>query len=173
MVEHGVEQIVLAVVRQRLKQVAVAHITCSESVAMGCNVGEQRGKHLVFVVAADADRQAVFTAGEACFLKLAYSNELTVSDTAPADSAKMVSVVTGDVQMYLPMNELVDFEKEKARLSKEMKKAEKDLTFIEKKLNNPGFLKKAPEQVVEGERVKAAKLKEQIAKLQESLSALD
>ena len=71
----------------------------------------------------------------------------------------MVSVVTGDVQMYLPMNELVDFEKEKARLSKEMKKAEKDLTFIEKKLNNPGFLKKAPEQVVEGERVKAAKLK--------------
>ena len=130
-------------------------------------------KARVFVVTADADRQAVFTAGEACFLKLAYSNELTVSNTAPADAAKMVSVVTGDVQMYLPMNELVDFEKEKARLSKEMKKAEKDLTFIEKKLNNPGFLKKAPEQVVEGERVKAAKLKEQIAKLQESLSALD
>ena len=47
------------------------------------------------------------------------------------------------------------------------------MSFIEKKLGNPGFLKKAPEQVVEGERTKAAKLKEQIAKLDESLAALD
>ncbi len=130
-------------------------------------------KARVYVVTADAARQAVFTDGEACFLKLAYSNALTVSGTAPEGAAKMVSVVTGDVQMYLPMNELVDFAKEKARLSKEKKKAEKDLAFIEKKLNNPGFLNKAPEQVVEGERVKAAKLKEQISKLVESLAALD
>ena len=85
----------------------------------------------------------------------------------------MVSVVTGDVQMYLPMNELVDFEKEKARLNKELKKAQKDLDFINKKLNNPGFLNKAPEQVVEGERVKAAKLNDQIAKLNESIAALN
>lgn len=136
------------------------------------NVPPSKKAH-VYVVTADAARQAVFTDGEACFLKLAYSNELTVSDTAPADSAKMVSVVTGDVQMYLPMNELVDFAKEKARLNKEKKKAEKDLAFIEKKLNNPGFLNKAPEQVVAGEKVKAAKLKDQIAKLDESLAALD
>ena len=136
------------------------------------NVPPSKKAH-VYVVTADPARQAVFTDGEACFLKLAYSNELTVSDTTPADSAKMVSVVTGDVQMYLPMNELVDFAKEKARLNKEKKKAEKDLAFIEKKLNNPGFLNKAPEQVVEGEKVKAAKLKDQITKLDESLAALD
>ncbi|MDO5785288.1 MAG: valine--tRNA ligase [Eubacteriales bacterium] len=136
------------------------------------NVPPSKKAH-VYVVTADAACQAVFTDGEACFLKLAYSNELTVSDTAPADSAKMVSVVTGDVQMYLPMNELVNFAKEKARLNKEKKKAEKDLAFIEKKLNNPGFLNKAPAQVVEGERVKAAKLKDQITKLDESLAALD
>lgn len=136
------------------------------------NVPPSKKAH-VYVVTADASRQAVFAEGEACFLKLAYSNQLTVCDAAPDDAAKMVSVVTGDVQMYLPMNELIDFEKEKARLSKEMKKAEKDLAFIEKKLNNPGFLKKAPEQVVEGERVKAAKLKDQIQKLQDSLAALD
>ena len=135
------------------------------------NVPPSKKAH-VYVVTADAARQAVFTDGEACFLKLAYSNELTVSDTAPTDAAKMVSVVTGDVQMFLPMNELVDFEKEKARLNKEKKKAEKDLAFIQKKLNNPGFLGKAPEQVVEGERVKAAKLQDQIAKLNESLAAL-
>ena len=129
-------------------------------------------KAQVYVVA-DADRQKVFAEGEATFLKLAYSNALNVSDTAPADASKMVSVVTGDVQMYMPMNELVDFEKEKARLNKEKTKAEKDLAFIEKKLNNPGFVNKAPEQVVAGERVKADKLREQIAKLNESLAALD
>ena len=115
-------------------------------------------KAQVYVVTENAARQEVFTEGEACFLKLAYASALNVSAEAPADAAKMVSVVTGDVQMYLPMNELVDFEKEKARLNKELKKAQKDLDFINKKLNNPGFLNKAPEQVVEGERVKAAKL---------------
>ncbi|WP_394272546.1 valine--tRNA ligase [Butyricicoccus sp.] len=130
-------------------------------------------KAQVYVVTENADCQSVFKEGEACFLKLAYSSALSVSGTAPADAAKMVSVVTGDVQMYMPMNELIDFEKEKARLNKEKAKAQKDLSFIEKKLGNPGFLKKAPEQVVEGERTKAAKLKEQIAKLDESLAALD
>ena len=127
-------------------------------------------KAKVYVV---TEHQSVFTEGEACFLKLAYANALTICDTMPEDAAKMVSVVTGDAQMYMPMSELIDFEKEKARLNKEKGKAEKDLAFIEKKLNNPGFVKKAPEQVVEGERVKAAKLKEQIANLNESLAALD
>ena len=130
-------------------------------------------KAQIYVVTENAEHQSVFKEGEACFLKLAYSSALSISDTAPADAAKMVSVVTGDVQMYMPMNELIDFEKEKARLNKEKAKAQKDLSFIEKKLGNPGFLKKAPEQVVEGERTKAAKLKEQIAKLDESLAALD
>lgn len=130
-------------------------------------------KAQVYVVTEDKARQEVFTEGEACFLKLAYASALNVSAEAPADAAKMVSVVTGDVQMYLPMNELVNFEKEKARLNKELKKAQKDLDFINKKLNNPGFLNKAPEQVVEGERVKAAKLNDQIAKLNESIAALN
>ena len=130
-------------------------------------------KAQVYVVTENETCQSVFRDGEACFLKLAYSSALSIADTAPVDAAKMVSVVTGDVQMYMPMNELIDFEKEKARLNKEKAKAQKDLSFIEKKLGNPGILKKAPEQVVEGERIKAAKLKEQIAKLDESLTALD
>ena len=127
-------------------------------------------KAQVYVV---TEHTSVFEEGEACFLKLAYANSLNICDTTPTDAAKMVSVVTGDAQMYMPMSELIDFEKEKARLNKEKAKAEKDLAFIEKKLNNPGFIKKAPEQVVEGERAKAAKFKEQIANLNESLAALD
>ncbi|MGN1031280.1 MAG: class I tRNA ligase family protein, partial [Butyricicoccaceae bacterium] len=129
-------------------------------------------KAQVFVVTADDSVKATFTAGEAFFLKLAYSSGMTVSDTAPADAAKMVSIVTGDIMMYLPMNELIDFEKEKARLNKELAKAEKDLKFLSGKLSNPGFLAKAPEKVVAGERAKAEKLQEQIAKLHESIAAL-
>ena len=129
-------------------------------------------KAQVFAVSDNADTCKVMEEGKACFLKLAYASELTVQAETPADSAKMVSIVTGDVQMYLPMNELIDFEKERKRLNKEKQKAEKDLAFIEKKLSNPGFLGKAPEKVVEGEKVKAEKLREQIAKLDESLATL-
>ena len=129
-------------------------------------------KAQVFVVTADDAVKATFAAGEAFFLKLAYASGMTVADTAPADAAKMVSIVTGDIMMYLPMNELIDFEKEKARLNKELAKAEKDLKFLSGKLNNPGFLAKAPEKVVAGERAKAEKLQEQIAKLHESIAAL-
>ncbi|MGM9648823.1 MAG: valine--tRNA ligase [Butyricicoccaceae bacterium] len=129
-------------------------------------------KAQVFVVTADDAVKATFAAGEAFFLKLAYASGMTVSDAAPADAAKMVSIVTGDIMMYLPMNELIDFEKEKARLNKELAKAEKDLKFLSGKLNNPGFLAKAPEKVVAGERAKAEKLQEQIAKLHESIAAL-
>lgn len=134
------------------------------------NVPPSRKAH-VYVVTGE-ERQSVFDEGKACFLKLAYASELTVQTQAPADAAKMVSIVIGDVQMYLPMNELIDFDKERARLNKEKKKAEKDLAFIEKKLSNPGFLNKAPEKVVEGEKVKAEKLREQILKLDESLASL-
>ena len=129
-------------------------------------------KAQVFVVTADDAVKATFAAGEAFFLKLAYASGMTVADTAPADAAKMVSIVTGDIMMYLPMNELIDFEKEKARLNKELAKAEKVLKFLSGKLNNPGFLAKAPEKVVAGERAKAEKLQEQIAKLHESIAAL-
>ncbi len=129
-------------------------------------------KAQVFVVTGDDAVKATFAAGEAFFLKLAYASGMTVADTAPADAAKMVSIVTGDIMMYLPMNELIDFEKEKARLNKELAKAEKDLKFLSGKLNNPGFLAKAPEKVVAGERAKAEKLQEQIAKLHESIAAL-
>jgi valyl-tRNA synthetase len=128
-------------------------------------------KAQVYVVT-EAQNQSVFEEGKACFLKLAYASDLTIQAEAPADAAKMVSIVTGEVQMYLPMSELIDFEKERARLNKEKKKAEKDLDFISKKLSNPGFLSKAPEKVVEGEKTKAEKLREQIAKLDESLASL-
>lgn len=67
----------------------------------------------------------------------------------------MAGVVNG-VEIYLPLKGLIDVEKETARLNKELEKLEKEIKRLAGKLGNEGFLKKAPEQVVAGEKEKLA-----------------
>lgn len=118
------------------------------------------------------EKKDTFSAGAGFFPKLAYASEIELIDAVPADAAKMASVVTGDAQLYMPMGDLIDFEAERARLGKEKKKVEDDIAFVMKKLNNPKFVDKAPENVVAAEREKADKLREHLAKLEESIAAL-
>lgn len=119
-----------------------------------------------------SEKRDTFAAGRVFFAKLAYAAEVELVDAPPADASSMVSVVTGDAQIYMPMHELIDFEKERARLTKEKEKAQDDLAFVMKKLDNPGFVAKAPEKVVQVEREKADRARELIAKLEASLAAL-
>ena len=119
------------------------------------------------------EKKDTFSAGAGFFPKLAYASEIELIDTVPADAAKMASVVTGDAQIYMPMGDLIDFEAERARLGKEKSKVEADIDFVMKKLNNPKFVDKAPEKVVAAEREKAEKLREHLAKLEESIAALN
>ncbi len=108
-----------------------------------------------------------FEAGVIYIQRLASATEVTVGGEFDTEGA--VNIVTADAQIYLPMNELVDFEAEKARLNKELEKAQKDLAFFEKKLNNPGFVNNAPAAVVEKDRAAAEKIKDKIKLLEESL----
>lgn len=126
-------------------------------------------KAKVFIL---TEKKDTFSAGAGFFPKLAYASEIELIDAVPADAAKMASVVTGDAQLYMPMGDLIDFEAERARLGKEKKKVEDDIAFVMKKLNNPKFVDKAPENVVAAEREKADKLREHLAKLEESIAAL-
>ena len=119
------------------------------------------------------EKKDTFSAGAGFFPKLAYASEIELIDAVPADAAKMASVVTGDAQIYMPMGDLIDFEAERARLGKEKSKVEADIDFVMKKLNNPKFVDKAPEKVVAAEREKAEKLREHLAKLKESIAALN
>ena len=119
------------------------------------------------------EKRDTFSAGAGFFPKLAYASEIELIDAVPADAAKMASVVTGDAQIYMPMGDLIDFEAERARLGKEKSKVEADIDFVMKKLNNPKFVDKAPEKVVAAEREKAEKLREHLAKLEESIAALN
>ena len=102
--------------------------------------------------------------------KLASASEVIITDKYEADDA--VTVATDAGSFYIPLAEVIDFEKERARLSAEMEKNEGEISRLEKKLSNEGFVAKAPAAVVEGERAKLAKYLETREALTQALSKL-
>lgn len=127
-------------------------------------------KAKLFIVTKDDE---LFKTGTNFFARLAYSSETEVACTDSGFNLEgTVSVVTEDAKIYIPMNELVDFEAEKARLNKELAGVKKDLEFVENKLNNEGFMAKAPEKVVEAQREAQAKYTAKIKMIEESLEKL-
>ena len=117
-----------------------------------------------------AKEQEIFRNGSAFFSRLASASEVEVAEHYDIEGA--VTVVTADAKIYIPMDELVDKEAELKRLNKELEAAKKDLAFNEKKLNNQGFLSKAPEKVVNEIKAKAAKFAEKIEMIQAAINAL-
>ena len=132
------------------------------------NVPPSRKAHLIIAT----DKKAAFEAGEGYIRKLAYASGITVLDAAPESSAGMVSVVTDNARMFMPMAELVDLEKERERIGKELANAEKQLQAQIGKLSNQNFVTRAPEAVVNLEREKKAKLEALIENLKLSLENL-
>jgi len=114
----------------------------------------------------------IFAEGEGFLQRLAYAESVSVIDTEPEDLNGMVTITTADAKLYIPMGQLVDVAKELERIEKELDKARKNLAGIEAKLSNEKFTARAPEAVVNGEREKAAKVRDLIAQLEESAAAL-
>ena len=114
----------------------------------------------------------LFAQGVAFLKRLAYAEEVDIVDQVPADTAGMVEAITHEARMFMPLADLVDLEKEKARIQKELTKNKAELDKLSAKLNNPGFVNKAPANVVQAERERAEKLTALIAKLEESAAAL-
>ena len=113
--------------------------------------------------------KAVFEQGRPFFARLAFASDVELGDSFDADGS--VQVVTDAARVFIPMDELVDREKELARLGREKAACEKDIAALSSKLDNPGFVAKAPAQVVDGERAKLAKARERLAKIEESIAA--
>ncbi len=105
------------------------------------------------------------------FEKLAGAGETNISETM-GNTEGMVTVVTAAARVFMPLGELVDTEKELQRLEKEKKAVQKDIDFLSGKLNNQGFLSKAPAQQIENERAKLAKAEEKMQKINDSIAAL-
>ena len=113
---------------------------------------------------------SVFGAGIPYICRLAYASEVNIAKEVSHD--KSISIVCEKANVYMPMKELVDVEKELERLSKDRQKALVDKEFFEKKLNNAGFMAKAPEKVVEAQREGFKKAEEKIAKIDEAINEM-
>ncbi len=111
-----------------------------------------------------------FRRAEKILIKLASASEVVLVDEYSSDDAVMIATDAGS--MYIPLSEVIDFEKERARLTAEMKKNDGEIERIEKKLANEGFVSKAPAQVIEGERAKLAKYLETREALKVALAKL-
>ncbi len=118
------------------------------------------------------NKPQVFSEGEGFLQRLAYADAVTVIDKEPENLDGMVTITTADAKLYIPMGQLVDVAKELERIEKELEKAVKNLSVIEGKLSNENFTARAPENVVNAEREKAAKARDLIQQLQESKEAL-
>ena len=111
-----------------------------------------------------------FEDGAAFIIKLASASEVEVADSFDIDGA--VTVVTADAKIYIPMEELVDKKAELERLNKELAQVQKRLAQSEGKLNNQGFVSKAPAAVIEKVKGQAEKEREQIALIEAAIAAL-
>ena len=112
----------------------------------------------------------IFENGKKFLERLASAAEVHIGDRFDMDGA--VQVIANGSKTLIPMDELVDKEKERARLEKEKAACEKDFAMISGKLNNQGFLAKAPQVVVDGEKAKLEKIKEKMKLIEEGLKNL-
>ncbi len=126
-------------------------------------------KAVLYVLTA---KPQVFTEGTGFLQRLAYADEVSMLDQEPENLDGMVTITTADAKLYIPMGQLVDVEKELARIAKELETNRKFLASLEAKLSNEKFVARAPEAVVNAEREKAQKTKDLITQLEQSERAM-
>ncbi len=116
------------------------------------------------------DKKDIFENGKKFISKLAFAPEVNIDNSY--DFPKAVTIVTGDAKIYIPTDELVDKEKELERLNKELADTKKMLAQSQGKLNNQGFMAKAPENVVATVKMQAQKEIEKIELIETAIKAL-
>lgn len=126
-------------------------------------------KAKIIIVPAD-DKRPAMEDGKEYFKSLASASEVEIQDNKDGIPEDAVSVVIDGVELFIPLDELVDFEKEKERLNKERDKALAEIKRVEGKLNNPGFVNKAPAKLVEEEKAKKEKFEEILHTIEERLA---
>ena len=122
-------------------------------------------KSTLYVV---SDKGEIFRQGTGFICRLAYADQVIICDSDPEGHENMVCVVTNDAKLYIPLEELIDFEKELARIEKEKANCLKQIAMFEGKLSNVAFVSRAPEKVVAEQREKLEKNRALLAQLEES-----
>lgn len=128
-------------------------------------------KAKVMIIPSGDKSKAAYEEGKIYFEKLSSASEVVFPErnAVPKDA---VSLVTKGGEIFIPLDELIDKEKELERLTKEKEKLTKEVQRVESKLSNEGFVKKAPAAVIEEEKAKGAQYKEMLRKVVERIEAL-
>ena len=113
-----------------------------------------------------------FEKGQAYLAKFAFATEVTLVPKYEGSTDGMVQVATDSARGFIPMMELIDRDKELARLNKEKEKVQKEIDQFTRQLSNEGFVNKAPAQLVEDIRQKLAARQDKIANIEQALAAL-
>ncbi|MBR3795366.1 MAG: valine--tRNA ligase, partial [Clostridia bacterium] len=123
------------------------------------------GKRAHLMVRPKAGWEHAMEGAEEYLKRLAWVSEMQLLAADEAAQGKVVSAVSEAAELFIPLGDLVDLDKEIARLTKERDSIERDIQRAEGKLNNQGFLAKAPAQLVEQEKAKLEVSKDKLVKL--------
>ena len=129
-------------------------------------------KAKLFIVSEDASVREVFRKNKEGYVNLAFTSEITVLEEKTGIDENAVSVVIPGAVVYLPLEDLVDFEKERERLNKEKEKLTKELARSKGMLSNEKFLANAKPEKVQEEKDKLAKYEQMMAQVEERLAQM-
>ncbi len=130
------------------------------------NVPPSKKAKLIIVT----DKQGIFAEGKAFFEKLASASETVIQSTKDNIDKSAVNIVVEAAEIFIPMGELIDKDKELERLLAEKKRLEAEIDRVNKKLSNEGFVAKAPQKVIDEEKEKGEKYSQMLEKVLENIS---
>lgn len=135
------------------------------------NVAPSRKAQVIFLTT-DGEKERILKENEALFEKLAYASTVTITDKKEGIPPNSSGAVLADIELFIPLEELIDIGEELERLNREKEHLMKELARVNGKLNNKGFVQKAPERVVEGERAKRLKYEQMYESLVKRIDSL-
>ena len=145
-------------------------ITEIRNVRTKMNVHPSKKSKLILVT--NLDKKEI-KESEEFLLKLGFASEIILQEKEENIPQNAVSIVVDEIKAYIPFEELVDIEQEKARLQEEIKRLEAEVARGNKMLSNPGFVNKAPEAKVQEEKDKLANYEQMLKATKERLESLN
>ena len=151
-------------------ELIISAVRAVRNIRQEMNVPVSRKAHIIFV--AGGRSAEVIRTSESLFARLAYASGISLQNDKSGIPEDAAAAVVPGAEIYIPLDELIDFEKEMERLTKEKENLEKELNRVNGKLRNESFLSKAPQKVVDEEKAKLVKYKQMYDNVTERLDNL-
>ena len=151
---------------EKLKQIIVE----IRNVRANMNIHPSKKSELIFIT--DKYAKEIEDAEE-FMLKLGFGSKITIQNNKDNIAQNAISIMQDGINLYMPLNDLVDMDEEKKRLQNEITKLEAEVQRCQKMLSNPGFVNKAPEAKINEEKAKLTKYEEMLKQTKEHLQGLE